>query len=466
MYLTAIIFWLIYIVGVGAALLMPIAGILLYILIYHINPDGQWWGASIRAMGLRTSMTIAVATIIGILLQWPRLTERAKQFSMPIILAIMLLMLSAASLTWGHGDSGRGMYQIEKFAKILVFVFLMIRCVRDPHHYHFVVMVWLCGLAYIGYQAWGDAGSFISGRLTRGIGGPDFADSSGLAVHLVASLPFVGAMFFMARRWWSRGFVLLIGALTVNTIIMTRTRNAIVGFVAMGIMAVFALPRGYRRKGFAGICLGLLLAFQLADPHWWNRMRTIVDYKHDAAAMNRLTYWAAAIEMAADHPFGIGTGNYQEVVKEYVPGLKVRRSAHSSYFVCLAELGYLGLTLLLLLLAVTLWRLNSLRKSAAHFDSEAEISIARYKSHFHLGWHAMALQSAIVAYAAGGAFTTRIWTEGFWILIGMSCCLSNVAARLREDELPDLKPLGITGDPEPFADRFGGIQPAMSGEGS
>ena len=464
MYLTAIAFWLFYIVGVGTALLMPIAGILLYILIYHINPDGQWWGASIRAVGLRTSMTIAVATLIGIVLQWPRLAERAKQFPLPVILAIMLLMLSTASLSWGYGDSGRGLYQIEKFAKILVFVVLMIRCIREPRHYQYAVLVWLCGLAYIGYQAWGDAGSFIGGRLTRGIGGPDFADSSGLAVHLVASLPFVGAMFFMARRWWSRGIILVIGALTVNTIIMTRTRNAIIGFIAMSIVAIYTLPRGYRRKGFAGMCLGFLLALQLADPHWWSRMRTIVEYKHDPAAMNRLTYWVAAIEMAADHPFGIGTGNYQEVVKEYVPGLNVRRSAHSSYFVCLAELGYLGLALLLLLMAVTFWQLNSLRKNATQFDSIAEISIARHKCYFHLGWHAMALQSAIVAYAAGAAFTTRIWTEGFWILVGLACCLSNVAARLREEGLPQCKPLGITSDSEPFADRYGGIQPTMSGE--
>ena len=46
----------------------------------------------------------------------------------------------------------------------------------------------------------------------------------------------------------------------------------------------------------------------------------------------------------------------------------------------------------------------------------------------------MALQASLVGYAAGGVFTTRLWTEGFWILIGLSCCLVNVALKIKQDE--------------------------------
>ena len=72
MSLTAIGFWLLYISGVGAALLTPLAGVLLYILVYHLNPEYQWWGESVRATGLRTSMTVIVAIAIGLALRWPR----------------------------------------------------------------------------------------------------------------------------------------------------------------------------------------------------------------------------------------------------------------------------------------------------------------------------------------------------------------------------------------------------------
>ena len=434
MSLTAIGFWLLYTVGVGAALVMPLMGVLLYILIYHFNPENQWWGETIRATGLRTSMTVAAATVIGILLRWPRFQAGARQFPLPVLISIGILLLALASMTWGYGASDRGAYQVEKFAKIVIFVLILIRCVREPHHYHFVIVAWICGLAYIGYQAWGNAGGFAAGRLTRGVGGPDFADSSGLAVHLVASLPLIGAMFFMARRWWSRGLILIAGALTVNTIVMTRTRNVIAGLSAMSIIAVLSLPRGYRRKGFLAICVGALLAVQLVDPHWWERMATIGRYTEDQAAMRRLAYWSAAVRMVGDYPLGIGIGNFHDVVRGYAPGLQIARSAHSSYFVCLAELGYLGIMLLMFLLVVVLQRLNRVRQEANRMNSEVVFGIGRRKARFHLGWHAMAMQASLVAYAAGGVFTTRLWTEGFWILVGLSCCLVNVALRIKQDE--------------------------------
>ena len=448
MSLTAIGFWLLYTAGVGGALLMPLAGVLLYILIYHVNPEYQWWGESVRATGLRTSMTVAAATIIGIFLRWPRLHPGARQFPAPAQIALAILALALASLTWGYGAGERGVYQVEKFAKIMIFVLILIRCVRQPQHYHLVIVAWICGLTYIGYQSWGNVGGFSGGRLTRGVGGPDFADSSGLAVHLVASLPLIGAMFFMARRWWSRGLLLIAGALTVNTIIMTRTRNVVAGLAAMSIVAVFALPRGYRRKGLMAIFVGTLLAVQLADPNWWDRMATVFRYSQDEAAMSRLRYWSAAIEMVGDFPLGIGIGNYHEAVKEYLPDLQIARSAHSSYFVCLAELGYLGFMLLITLLAVTLRQLNRVRRMANHTLPEIMVEFGRRQARFHLGWHAMALQASLVGYAAGGMFTTRLWTEGFWILIGLSCCLVNVTLKIRQDEglLDDSAAPSLTGN--------------------
>ncbi len=441
MSLTAIAFWLVYIFGVGSALLVPLAGVLLYILVYHMNPEYQWWGESVRVLGLRTSMTIVVATVIGLALRYPRFGGIGRQFPLPIVFGAALVLLACASMTWGYGTSARGLFMAEKIIKVLFFVLILIRCVREPHHYHLVIIAWLCGVFYIGYQAYGNVGTQYGGRLDRGIGGPDFAESSGLAIHLVSTLPLIGAMFFMASRWWSRALILITGALVVNTIILTRTRNAIVGLIAMGLVAAFSLPRGYRRKGWAAIVLGTLLAFQLTDPGWWKRITTITEYKQDASATSRLLYWKAAIEMAGDYPLGIGIGNFHEAVKDYVPNLKIIRAAHSTYFACLAELGYPGLMLLLMMLTAMLWRLGRVRGEAAHIESDFPIYVRGWRMRFHLGWHAMALRAGLCGYLAGSLFTTRLWTEDFWIMIGLACCLSNVTERIRERaSVPDEPP--------------------------
>ena len=431
MSITALAFWVLYLLGTGAALLIPMVGVLLYVLIYHLNPEYQWWGESVRILGLRTSMTIMIATVVGLALRFPRFVEGGRQVPAPIFFGMILVVYACLSISWGYGASERGLYMAEKIIKIMIFVLILIRCVQEPRHYHLVVLVWLTGIFYLGYQAYGNVGSHAGGRLDRGIGGSDFAESSGLAVHLVSVLPMIGAMFFMARRWWARGLILVTGALAVNTIILTRSRNAIFGLTVMILVGMFSMPRGYRIRGWVAIVVGLILAFQLTDPGWWERIETIFEYERDISATSRLLYWSASLRMVQDYPLGIGLGNYHEIVKEYVPNLSITRAAHSTYFACLAELGYPGFALLMMVIITSLWRLTRIKHFADHFASDFPIQIGRWRTRFHLGWHAMVLRLGLAGYLASSIFTTRLWTEDFWIMIGMVCCLSNIKERLQ-----------------------------------
>ncbi len=424
---TEIFFWFTYVAGVCLAVVQPVIGVLLYILVYHLNPEYQWWGDHVRAAGLRTSMTIAVATTVGMLIRRPTFEPGARQFPLPIVLMLALAGYAVFSLAAGDGVSERGLHQAEKFVKIAIFVLILVRCVRTPMHFHLAIGAWLVGVAYICYQAWGQAGVWRGGRLDWGLGGPDFAESSDLSAHLIATLPMIGALFFMARTHLTRGVLLVVGALAVNTIIMTRTRNAIVGLLAMCVVALLSLPRGYRLKGWAALAVGVALAAQLADPGWWRRMETLSNYHNDAAVMNRFTYWAAAVDMAVDYPLGIGIGNFQERVLDYVPGLTIIRSAHNTYFECLAELGLPGFTILMMLIVITLMRLLGTRRQGEAGLLDVDMRHPWGAARFHLSWHSTALAIGLIGYLACGTFTTRLWAEDFWMLIGLSCCLQNIA---------------------------------------
>lgn len=427
MSLTALAFWITYVWGVTAAVFNPIVGVFLYILVYHLNPETQWWGASVQAVGLRTSFTVALATGVGVILRWPRMEHGEKQFPLPISLAVLFGGIAIGSLAWGVDITPRGQYHAEKFVKVLIFLFLMIRCVRTPTHYQLLVMGWLIGVLYLGYQAQGGVGQTIDGRLSAGLGGPDFAESSDLAVHLVATLPLIGAVFFMARTWLGRGFALATGALAVNMLIMTRTRNALVGLSLMAFSCVLALPRGYRVRGVVGVLIGSFLAFQLTDPGWWTRMASVWHYKDDPSSVWRLVYWQAAVEMVSDYPFGIGLGNFHHFIMEYIPGLTYIRSAHNTFLACLAELGWPGFIIFLMIVIATLWRLADTRRLAHDLPAFCDTQFYTWRSRFHLGWHAVALRAGLIGYLGCGMFTTRLYSEDFWLLLGFAACLHNLS---------------------------------------
>jgi len=430
MALTAIVFWIAYVSGMCAAIVYPLVGIGLYVLVYHVNPTTQWWGSSFAQTGIRPSLSIALATLVGILLRPPRMGNGARQFPAPVVCALALIGYALLSCAWAEAEYTRTAATAEKVLKLAIFMLMLVRCVRTADQYAFVFLSWIIGVTYIGYEACGGAGSMHGGRLTANLGGPDFDESSGLAVHLVASLPLIGALFFVARKWWGRLFALVSGAMTVNTIVMTRTRNAVFGVAAMAVLAVFWLPRGYRLKGLLAIGVGLLLTLRLTDPLWWQRMRTIQDYEGDPSATDRLVYWRTALDMAKENPLGIGLGQFHLKYTEYTEDTR-RRGAHSTFMSCLAELGFPGLLLLMTVAGVSLSRLGQVRSLSYHLPADIPVQLGRWTSRFHLGWHAMALQSALVAYLACGIFTTRLWTEGFWILIGLSACLGNVARDLQ-----------------------------------
>ncbi len=428
--LTAIAFLVAYLGGLSAAVFNPLVGVLLYILVYHVHPQSQWWGAEVSFLGTRLSLGVAIATCLGIAIRRPRMLPSQWQFPPTLLLAILLAIWTLATLAWGQGASERGTYQVEKLLKILLFIVLMLRCIRTPEHYHLAVLTWLLGVLYVGYQATGGGGVSLHGRLNEGIGGPDFGESSDLAVHLVATLPWIGAMFFTSRTWLGRIFALATGAVAVNTLIMTRTRNAVVGLVMITLGCVLALPRGYRARGVVGVVVGALLAFQLTDPGWWSRMSTVWEYREDEAAIGRITYWRAALRMAQDHPLGIGIGNFHRMVMEYVPRLTEERGAHNTYLACLAELGWPGAMMFGCVLLATLLRLGRIRRQARELPDALELQYGRLGANFHLGWHATTLRAGLLGYLGSAMFTTRTFSEDLWLLLAFAMCLENVTRHL------------------------------------
>lgn len=410
----------------------PTHGILLYILVYHLYPESQWWGANVRNLELRTSFIIALTTGIGVLLNWKRLGRSEKQF--PLMYVMMLTFLAYCLFTYLCGLQPMGgnfsRMRIDKLMRISIFVFLLIRVVRTMAQYRWLLWSWMAGTIYIGYEAWSGVGGSESGRLSSYLGGSDFNQSSGLAAHLVPMTALAGFLFFSSQTKRGKIFALLAAAFAVNTIILTRTRNAIPGLVVLAVVGLIRLPRGLRLKCIVGMTLGVACAVQLADPGWWARMATLKNPDQDASIIRRYDYWQAAVEMAADYPWGVGIGQFRNFVPSYVENLNVGRSAHSTYFQCLAELGYPGLLLYLLVIAAAFCHFERARRAGRGWRQlqHSHPDLSREQREIHL--LATANGVAVCGFLVCAAFTSRLWVEGLWVLMAMSCCLHNIASNL------------------------------------
>ncbi len=435
---TEAIYWLIFLAGLAGALFNPVYGILLYVLVYHLYPESQWWGFRVEVWVPRTMFVIAAATAIGMVLNWHRMRRTESQFPMMFILMLLFLLYSFLASTTSSEPIGTTSSQmrLDKMVRISLFVFMMIRVVRTPKHFRWLLWSWMAGTIYIGYQAWSGIGITVSGRLSGGLGGPDFNQSSGLAAHLVPMIAIAGFLFYSSKSKQGKFFALLAAAFAVNTIILTRTRNAFPGILVLMIFGLLRLPRGVRLKCSLGIILGLFLSIRLTDEGWWERMGTLKNPEQDKSITRRYDYWKAAAKMAAEHPFGVGVGNFRRLVPEYVSDLEMGRSAHSTYFQCLAELGYPGLLLLLSIIMISLYQFEHARSTGKPWQNLVEAHPELGEDLRTLLLLATANEVAVAGFMVSAFFTSRLWVEGMWLLLAMSCCLYNISrtyrARLRK----------------------------------
>jgi O-antigen ligase len=132
----------------------------------------------------------------------------------------------------------------------------------------------------------------------------------------------------------------------------------------VGIVAFVLLPK--RLGLIATYALGLLAALRLAGPAVLARFSTVFadNENRDASAQSRFDLWADCWDVMIHHPIlGIGPNHWPLIAADY--GWPAGKEAHSIWFNCGAELGFLGLGLLLCFYGTTillLWK-NLCRES-------------------------------------------------------------------------------------------------------
>ncbi len=315
-----------------------------------ILPDDPWFWL------ITPSRAVLIIGLAAMALVAPRLTLWRTWLDVP------LLVLLVAGLASSVGRAG-SMAQWRWLLTEIAFYYLVVVVSRTQRDAHLAALVFiLVGVATpvlvalqqsaaqtpTGFCRAPAAGlsedCTVPGALVRVIG--TFGNPNLLAAFLLLLLPLVWVAVY---AWLSSsirlaGWVIL--ALTYVAILQTWSRAGIAAAV-LGTAALFTLlgPTGRRLKvGGLTVLIGFVAAVALVLM---------------SGAGVRSQVWAAALRLAATHPFGVGLGRSGTLIHESVGGSLEFQHAHNTWLNWLVEAGWLGLLAVLattVLLGLRTWR--------------------------------------------------------------------------------------------------------------
>ena len=425
MQLKGIVFIGLFLMCSAGALVMPCLGVYGYIADYCIGPASQWWEAPFSGLGIRYSLTLALTTAIGMLLQRNKLRFGENFLQRQEVL--MLVFLGIVWLSVFMGVKTVGYYTIVdhpsiKLTKIVVFALMMTHVITDKRKLDGLLWVFVIASLILGLQAWDlPRRAFEGGRL-EGIGGADFAESNYFAAFMAAMLPIIGIQL-LRSKWFGKAICTVSAAFCANAIILCRSRGAFMGIAAGVVAACLFAPKRHRKKIVVGLVLGMIGGFYVMDPQFIERMSTIThtEENRDESAQSRIHIWAAGIKIAIDHPLGIGTGNWYNKIGLYIPEYK-GMDAHSTYVKCIVELGWHGVVVFAIIVFTAFRSLSAVRRSSLHSDSRFDLDLISF-----------GLTISLCTYLTCCITMTLIYSEFFWILLSLPICLFRVVENSNTD---------------------------------
>jgi O-antigen ligase len=342
----------------------------------------------------------------------------------PMITATLVLFLAWAGLSfaWSErpGAAVEAAYRLSLNAILFLIVFTAIRTERDVIR---VMVAFVVGAsAAIGVGMLAGTGPTPYGEAARVSG--ESENSNELASTLVASLALALGLALVARRSPALRLAgLAAAAFSMLGILLTVSRSGLIALAVAALAAVVFSGR-WRPKvaALSGVVLlSVVVYFAAFAPDEARQRVTEIDEGH-----GRQDIWKVAWRMAEDNPVkGVGAGNFRTSSIHYliVPG-RLRRSdfiadtqkvAHNVYLGTLAELGVIGLALLIvLILALLGCGIKAIRQFERNGDLSMEI-LAR------------ALLVALCGLLASLFFSSDEYKKQLWLLLAMAPAMLAIA---------------------------------------
>jgi O-antigen ligase len=262
-------------------------------------------------------------------------------------------------------NTTRSSAELTEFAKLVLPFFVGVTMVKEEKDWR--PMLWTIALAqgYVGFEM--NLDYLVKDRNTANVGFGG-TDNNFFGATLVTSLGPALALMISSKRWYSRGLAAAAAALILHTILLTFSRGAMLGLLAIGVTAFVMMPK--RPKNIGALVITAVLAISYTGPELFNRYTTVFVSSdgRDTSAQSRLDLWRDCLRVIGEYPvFGVGPANWRVIARSY--GWPAGKSAHSVWMETAAEIGVpgaLALVLFFVIAAVKLWPVARARLTEAN----------------------------------------------------------------------------------------------------
>jgi len=274
-----------------------------------------------------------------------------------------------------------------------------------------------------------------------------YALGSGMLMFfMIFSYQHIGSslIYKQKNKWYNNPFIIKATKFLMLLLIFGTFYN-IIAFQSRGAFLAtvigLCLWTAFQRKGpiILLISFVLLLSFgavlnQFLPEGYIERIESAFVNKTvlDNSAASRPHFWDTAINIARVYPMGVGPGcypKYYNLFDKSDGAYGTYRSVHSSHFQMLADSGYLGITIWVLLFLISftkLWKIKRVVQSSITDET---------KRKFYTDLANMLICSQVV-FLLGGGFYEYAYNDITWLTFALVIILDN----LTKDELEKTKP--------------------------
>lgn len=403
-------------IGLGAALRSRFGALLFYIWIAFFRPQDWVW---IDIEFLRLSLVSAFLLVVPSLatFRWPNVTHRLSLGSAAFVVFAFLGYQAAIEpdVSW---------YWTTYLAILVLVSMFLITLVDTPQR--FVVITTVISGSFAFYSAKAGLNALLAGgtRYSAGLSGA-FSDSNAYALGAVMIIYLLLFVAQNAAHKWVRRTAWVAAPLTAMTVVSTFSRAGFLTMVVSGLVFILLQRRRALLLALATLSIPLALLVVPIPEGYFDRLQTIRTYEeiNETSALGRIYFWELAVEMAADHPWGIGPWQYEAHYDayDYLGTFGHRRSVHNSFLQALSETGWMGGAVFVGLI-VSSWRILFRLRSRAR-----DPNLSPEWQHF-VFTAANSLITSLLAFSIGGFFIAMAYNDLTWMLFALVASLDRICA--------------------------------------